>query len=73
MGPEQHLVRGQPLLPIFDLAAPTGAAVQIRDQAGRVVVSSPGFGTTDGAQASLAIVVRGQRVGTALVRSTGPG
>jgi signal transduction histidine kinase len=58
---------------ILDLAAPTGTAVQIRDQAGRVVVTSAGFGTKDGAQSNLAIVVNGQRVGTALVRSTGSG
>jgi len=58
---------------ILDLAAPTGTAVQIRDQAGRIVVTSAGFGTKDGAQSNLAIVVNGQRVGTALVRSTGSG
>ncbi len=58
---------------VFDLANPTGTAVQIRDQTGRVVVSSAGFSARDGAQASLPIVVRGQRVGTALARSTGSG
>src|SRR5213076_2921398 len=52
---------------------PTGAAVQIRDLPGRVVVSSRGFATADGSQSSLPIVVRGQRAGTALVRSTGSG
>src|SRR5215469_6057510 len=31
------------LAPILDLAARTGAAVQIRDQAGHAVASSPGF------------------------------
>src|SRR5690242_23455 len=58
---------------ILDLAAPTGTAVQIRDQAGRIVVTSRGFGAKDGAQSSLAIVVDGEQVGTALVRSTGSG
>ena len=58
---------------VLDLGVPTGAAVQIRDQAGRVVVSSPGFATADGSQSSLPVVVRGQRVGSALVRSTGSG
>ena len=58
---------------VFDLANPTGTAVQIRDQTGQVVVSSAGFSARDGAQASLPVVVRGQRVGTALVRSTGSG
>jgi signal transduction histidine kinase len=58
---------------ILDLATPTGTAVQIRDQAGRFVVASPGFGAKDGAQANLKIVVNGEQVGTALVRSTGSG
>jgi signal transduction histidine kinase len=58
---------------ILDLAAPTGTAVQIRDQAGKVVVTSKGFDAKDGAQSDLKIVVRGQQVGTALVRSTGSG
>ncbi len=58
---------------VLDLAAPTGAAVQIRDQAGQVVTSSRGFATADGSQSSLPVSVRGERVGTALVRSTGSG
>jgi signal transduction histidine kinase len=58
---------------ILDLAAPTGTAVQIRDQAGRIVVASRDFDAKDGAQSNLEIVVNGQRVGTALVRSTGSG
>ena len=58
---------------VRDLASSTGAAVQIRDQAGQVVASSDGFGATDGSQSSLPVVVRGQHVGTALVRSTGSG
>ena len=61
------------LSPVLDLATQTGAAVQIRDQAGRVVDSSPGFAAADGPQSSLPVVVRGQRVGTAVVRSTGAG
>lgn len=58
---------------IRDLATPTGTAVRIRDQAGGVVMSTPGFDTKDSAQSSLEIIVRGQRVGTALVRFTGSG
>jgi two-component system sensor histidine kinase BaeS len=58
---------------VLDLAAPTGTAVQIRDQAGRVVASSRGFASADGSQSSHPVIVRGQRVGTALVRSTGSG
>ena len=61
------------LSPVRDLAASTGAAVQIRDQAGHVVIASPGFDTTDGSESSRPIVVEGQPVGTALVRSTGSG
>jgi signal transduction histidine kinase len=61
------------LAPVLDLAASTGAAVQIQDQTGQVVKDSPGFDTTDGSESSLAIVVDGQRVGTAVVRSTGSG
>src|SRR5689334_25333839 len=36
------------LSPVLDLAVPTGAAVQIRDEAGHVVLSSNGFTTADG-------------------------
>jgi len=57
----------------FDLAANTGTAVQIRDQAGDVVASSPDFAAASGPQSSPAIVVRHQRAGTAVVRSTGSG
>jgi signal transduction histidine kinase len=64
---------GARLSSVFDLANPTGTVVQIRDQAGTVVVSSARFGAKNGAQSSLPIVVNGQRVGTALVRSTGSG
>jgi signal transduction histidine kinase len=64
---------GADLASVLDLAATTGTAVQIRDQAGHVVAVSPAFATADGSQSSLPIVVRGQRAGTALVRSTGSG
>ena len=50
------------LSPVLDLAARTGEAVQIRDQAGHVVVSSPGFDTAPGPQSSPAVVVRGDGV-----------
>ncbi len=58
---------------VLDQATQTGAAVQIRDQAGRVVRQSNGFTTATGPQTSPPIVVRGQRVGTAVVRFTGAG
>ena len=62
------------LSPALDLAAQTGADVQIRDLAGRVVASSPGFT----AQATVpqyrrAVMVRSTRVGQAVVRFTGAG
>ena len=61
------------LSPVLDFAAKTGAAVQIRDHAGHVVESSPAFATANGPQSSPPIVVRGERVGTAVVRFTGSG
>jgi two-component system, OmpR family, sensor histidine kinase BaeS len=61
------------LSPVLDLAARTGADVQIRDQHGRVVTSSPGFTAQAGPQASAAIVVRGESAGQAEVRFTGAG
>ena len=58
---------------VLDFAAKIGAAVQIRDQAGHIVESSPAFATVNSPQSSPAIVVSGQRVGTAMVRFTGSG
>jgi two-component system sensor histidine kinase BaeS len=62
------------LSPVLDLAAQTGADVQIRDQAGRVVTSSTGFGTQASAPRFTATaMVRGTPVGRAVVRFTGSG
>ena len=61
------------LSPVLDLAARTGADVQIRDQGGRIVASSAGFGANHGPQASAPVVAGGQRIGAAVVRSTGSG
>ena len=58
---------------VFDQATQTGEAVQILDQNGHVVQSSAGFAAASGPQRSPPIVVHGQRVGTAVVRSTGSG
>jgi two-component system sensor histidine kinase BaeS len=58
---------------VLELGARIGDAVQIRDQTGHVVASSDGFATVQGPQSSLPVVVRGQRVGTAVVRPTGAG
>ncbi len=70
---QNHTWSSADLSPVLDLAAKTGEAVQIRDQAGHVVVTSPAFATAHGPQSSPAIVVRGERVGRAVVRSTGTG
>ena len=43
---------GADLASVLDLAASTGTAVQIRDQAGKNVVTSKGFDTKDGAQSN---------------------
>jgi len=58
---------------VLDQAARTGLAVQILDQAGHVVDQSGNFRTVSGPQESPPITVRGQRVGTAVVRITGSG
>jgi signal transduction histidine kinase len=58
---------------VLDQAARTGLAVQILDQTGRVVDQSGNFPTVSGPQESPPITVRGQRVGTAVVRITGSG
>jgi two-component system, OmpR family, sensor histidine kinase BaeS len=62
------------LSPVLDLAAQTGADVQIRDQSGQIVASSPGFtAQAAGPPASAPVVARGERAGGAVVRFTGSG
>jgi two-component system sensor histidine kinase BaeS len=62
------------LSPVLDLAAKTGAGAQVRDQAGRTVAATPGFARLGGRpQSAAAIVVRGHRVGQAVLRFTGSG
>src|SRR5580693_9832283 len=57
------------LSPVLDLAARTGAEVQIRDQAGRVVIASSGFAAqTTAPEQSAPVLVSGDRVGQAVVR-----
>jgi len=57
------------LSPVLDLATRTGAEAQIRDQAGQVVISSPGFAAQSAApQQTAAVLVNGSRVGEAVVR-----
>jgi signal transduction histidine kinase len=65
---------GADLSPVLDLAERTGAVVQIRDDAGRVVASSPGFAAhRSSPQFSRPVEVRGQRAGEAVVRFTRSG
>ena len=61
------------LSPLIDLAARTGADIEIRDQADRAVAASPGFAAQTGPQSSAPVVVGGQRIGAAMVRSTSSG
>jgi two-component system, OmpR family, sensor histidine kinase BaeS len=64
---------GADLSPVLDLAARTGTDVEIRDAADGLVATSPGFAAQAGPQASDSVMVRGQRVGTVVARSTGSG
>jgi signal transduction histidine kinase len=62
------------LSPVLDLAARTGAEVQIRDQAGRVVIASSGFAAQATApERSAAVMPSSERVGQAVVRFTNSG
>jgi signal transduction histidine kinase len=58
---------------VLNQAADFGAAVQIRDQNGRIMATSPSFAGAREPQTSPAIIVRGQHLGTAVVRTTGSG
>jgi two-component system sensor histidine kinase BaeS len=60
--------------PVLDLVRRLGAQVQVRDNAGVVVASSPGFGGLRGAQQYGArVVAHGTTVGTVLTRFTSTG
>jgi len=61
------------LSPVLDLAGSVGADVQVLDQAGHPVASSPRFATAAGPRYSAQVVIRGQRVGQAVARFTGSG
>ena len=61
------------LSPVLDWAAGIGADIQVRDQAGHPVGSSPGFAAATGPQSSSQVVVGGQRAGEVSVRFTGSG
>jgi two-component system, OmpR family, sensor histidine kinase BaeS len=61
------------LEPVLDLAKRIGADVQVRDQAGRPVGTTPGFAAHPGSpQRSEPVKVRQHQVGQALVRFSGP-
>jgi signal transduction histidine kinase len=61
--------RSADLSQVLDLAVQTGAVAQIRDTAGQVVTSSPGFAAQASApRNTAAITVKGERVGEAVVR-----
>ncbi len=60
---------GANLAPVVDLAARTGADVEITDQAGQPTAVSPAFrGHASSPQVSRPIMVRGQQVGRAVAR-----
>jgi two-component system, OmpR family, sensor histidine kinase BaeS len=62
------------LSPVLDLATRTGEEVQIRDQAGRVVIASSGFAAQAKApEQNAPVVLSGDRVGQAVVRFTNSG
>ena len=73
MGPQRQLGCRR-LSPVLDLAARTGADAQVHDRAGQIVASSAGFGAQAASpRSTAAIVVRGGRVGTAVIRFTRSG
>jgi two-component system sensor histidine kinase BaeS len=59
--------------PVLDLAERSGVDVRIRDSAGQVVASSPGFTSAVQEQSSEPVIVQNERVGTVQARSTGSG
>jgi two-component system, OmpR family, sensor histidine kinase BaeS len=55
---------GAELTPVLDLAAQIGAGVQVRDQSGRTVVSSPNFVAADGPAMRAVVMADGHSPGT---------
>ncbi len=64
---------GADLSPVLDLAARTGADVQIRDESGQVVRSSPGYAAQPGPLYQAPLRARDELAGEAYVRFTGSG
>jgi two-component system sensor histidine kinase BaeS len=65
--------RSADLSPVLDLAANTGADVQIRDSSGHVVASSPGFAAQSSPAYRADVIAAGRPAGRAVVRFTGSG
>jgi two-component system sensor histidine kinase BaeS len=61
------------LTPILDLTQQTGVEIQVFDDSGHVVASSPGFADATGPRAGARVIVRGRRLGRVQVRFTGGG
>ena len=65
---------GADLAPVLDLAIRAGAGTQLRDRAGRIIATTPGFAArAAGPQFSAPVIVRGEQEGMAVVRFTGGG
>lgn len=56
------------LRPVVDLATKIGARIQVTDQAGRTVTTSPGYARATGPLGQAAIVIRGRQVGAIRAR-----
>ena len=56
------------LRPVVDLATKIGARIQVTDQAGRTVTTSPGYARATGPLGQAAIVSRGRQVGAIRAR-----
>jgi two-component system, OmpR family, sensor histidine kinase BaeS len=61
------------LAPVLDLAERSGVYVGIRDPAGHLVASTPGFTSAVQAESSQPVIVQNERVGTVQARFTGSG
>ena len=61
------------LHPVVDLATKIAVVVQVRDQAGRLVISSPGFARNPGPHSQAPILIRGHQAGTIYLRFSAVG
>jgi two-component system, OmpR family, sensor histidine kinase BaeS len=58
---------GADLAPVRDLAARSGVQLQVRDDAGHPISTTPGFAAAEEPPASVPVLVEGRQVGTVLV------